>query len=197
LEGSFKNYKEKVDEVDFVQTFDYLAFHSPFAGMVKGGHRKMMHAFAKCRPKEIEEDFKRRVGPSLNYCVQVGNVYSATLYLALCSIIDHADISEVKRIGMYSYGSGCSSEFYSGLATPLSQKLLRKMNIGKRLSDRYMLSMEEYDHLLDLNMEWNFGIKDKVVDISSLSKIYEHFFEGRGLLTLKQVKSFHREYAWS
>ncbi len=116
LEGAFQAYTDRVDGVDFQDTFDYLAFHTPFAGMVKGAHRKMIRSLKRLPPAEIEADFQRRVAPSLAHCVQVGNIYSATVYLALCSLIDQADIDRPRRVGLFSYGSGCSSEFYSGIA---------------------------------------------------------------------------------
>lgn len=197
LENSYRVYESKVEGADFRETFDYFAFHTPFAGMVKGGHRKIMRELYHTNPKSIEEDFQRRVVPSLSYCTQVGNVYSATVYLALCGLIDHADLNTTKRVGLFSYGSGCSSEFYSGIITPLSQSVLRQMKIGEGLNARYKLSMEEYDKVLDLNMEWVFGLKDKEVDISQFKKIYDYFFEGRGLLVLKRINAFHREYSWS
>jgi polyketide biosynthesis 3-hydroxy-3-methylglutaryl-CoA synthase-like enzyme PksG len=198
FENSYKNYEQKVAGVNFLETFDYLAFHTPFAGMVKGAHRKLLRSITGLNPDQIEADFRERVAPSLNYCVQIGNVYSATLYIALCSLIDHAPLdNEPKRVGLFSYGSGCSSEFYSGLISPRSCPVLAEMNIQERLNQRYQLNMEEYDRLLDLNMEWMFGIKDKESDISPYARVYDHFLEGRGLLVLKQIKEFHREYDWS
>ncbi len=197
LENSYKAYEEKVEGANFVETFDYLVFHTPFAGMVKGAHRKIMRELMRWSPAKIDEDFKRRVGPSLAYCTQVGNVYSATIYLALCGLIDNAEINGLRRLGLFSYGSGCSSEFYSGIITPESKSVLRKMKIGENLQRRYKLSMDEYDRILDLNLEWIFGIRDKKVDFTEFSDVYDYFFSGRQLLVLKQVNGFHREYMWS
>lgn len=197
LENSFKSYVKKVEGVDFIHTFDYIAYHTPFPGMVKGGHRKMMRELARIGPDQIEEDFQKRVAPSLVYCTQVGNVYSATLYLALCGLIDHAQLDDFNRIGLFSYGSGCSSEFYSGILTRNSKAVLNEMMIGEKLAGRYQLGIEEYDRILDLNMEWMFGIKDKEVDVSGFKNIYEHFFQGRRLLVLNKIKDYHRIYSWS
>lgn len=198
LENSYKAYEAKVEGVDFLNTFDYFVFHTPFAGMVKGAYRRMMRQFvSRFSIDQVEADFEKRVRPSLGYCVEVGNVYSATVYLALCGLIDHAELNGVKRLGLFSYGSGCSSEFYSGLVTPLSKSILGTMKIKEVLANRYELTMDEYDNLLDLNLEWMFGIKDKEVNISDFSKIYNHFFDGHGLLVLKKVQNFHRKYAWS
>lgn len=197
LEGSFKNYQEKVEDANFIETFDHLVFHTPFAGMVKGAHRQMMRKIPGTNPEQIEADFQKRVAPSLTYCVQIGNVYSATLYIALCGLIDHTKLNGCKRVGFFSYGSGCSSEFYSGLISSRSREILSRLKIQNQLSRRYKLNMEEYDKLLDLNREWMFGIKDKEVDISQYAGIYEHFMKGHGLLVLKWVKEYHREYDWS
>lgn len=197
LENSFLAYADKVDGTDFKSTFDYLVFHTPFAGMVKGGHRKLMRQLLKSKPDEIEIDFKNRVMPSLRYSMQVGNVYSASAYLALCSLIDHSDHDDFKRVGIFSYGSGCSSEFYSGVLSPTAKKRLGKMEIGKRLKGRYSLEMREYDQLLNMNKEWLFGIKDKATDLTKYSQIFENNMEGRGLLMLLEIKNYHRKYKWS
>jgi len=130
-------------------------------------------------------------------CVQVGNVYSATLYLALCGLIYSAKMESSKRVGLYSYGSGCSSEFYSGIITPRSKYVLGEMKINEMFQRRYKLSFDEYDSILDANMEWMFGIKDKTVDLSGFEHIYDHFFKGKGYLVLKKVNNYHREYSWS
>jgi len=197
FENSFKNYCERVEDSDFCRTFDYLSFHTPFAGMVKGAHRKLMRQFASLTPDQIETDFDKRIGPSLSYCVQIGNVYSATLYVALCGLVDHAQLQGARRVGLFSYGSGCASEFYSGVISAQSQKTLAEMKIGQCLQRRYQLTMGEYDRIIDQNMEWVFGVKDKQVDVSAYAKIYEHALEGRELLVLDRVKDYHREYKWS
>ncbi len=197
LQNSYKNYVSKIEDANFTKTFDYLAFHTPFAGMVKGAHRQMMRKFSDANREMIEQDFKTRMTPSLHYCVQIGNVYSATVYVALCGLIDRIELNAYKRIGLFSYGSGCSSEFFSGLVSPSSQKILRQMEIQQALDRRYKLEMDEYDDLLEQNMQWMFGIQDKEVDVSKFSKMYDHFMDGQGFLVLKNVKNFHREYDWS
>ncbi len=197
LEASFRSYSERVVGADFQETFDYLAFHTPFGGMVKGAHRNMMRKFKRSPPELIQTDFEKRAWPSLQYCCQVGNVYSATLYLALCSLIDHADVAMPRRVGLYSYGSGCSSEFYSGVITQTSQRKLALLGIRKALDRRHALTMEEYDRLLDLNAEWKFGIKDKMMNLSDFSSIYDKQLAGKKFLILKEVNNYHRKYEWS
>ncbi|MBA2648142.1 MAG: hydroxymethylglutaryl-CoA synthase family protein [Legionella sp.] len=198
LEASYSAYQDRVGEVDLKETFHFLAFHTPFAGMVKGAHRNLMRKFKPDTPENIQLDFDKRVTPSLNYCMRVGNIFGGTLYLALCSLIDNAQISSPRRIGLYSYGSGCASEFFSGVITPQSQSRLAEMKIDEALKQRYSLTWEEYEHLLKLNSEWLFGIKDKTMDFSSFSDIYEKQLANKGLLTLKAIdKNYHRQYQWN
>jgi polyketide biosynthesis 3-hydroxy-3-methylglutaryl-CoA synthase-like enzyme PksG len=65
------------------------------------------------------------------------------------------------------------------------------------LNRRYELTMPEYDRLLDLGLEWMFGTKDKEADTAPYQEIYDRSVAGRGLLVLKRIANYHREYQWS
>jgi polyketide biosynthesis 3-hydroxy-3-methylglutaryl-CoA synthase-like enzyme PksG len=197
LENSFGAYTARVEDADFVSTFDYMAFHTPFPGLVKGAHRMMLRKLKGAPPAAADADFERRVRPSLTYCLEIGNIYSATLYLALCGLIDAVDLPVAKRVALYSYGSGCCSEFFSGIVTPKSKIKMSALQKRESLSSRYELSMPEYDRLLDLGLEWLFGTKDKEADTTPYQEIYDRSMAGRGLLVLKKIANYHREYQWS
>lgn len=197
LTGSFQNYIDQTSAVDLLQDFSYFVFHNPFAGMVKGAHRHLIRQFAKLSPEEIEVDFANRVAPSLIYGKQIGNVYSASLYLGLCSLIDNISVTEPKRIGLYSYGSGCSAEFFSGVIDSASRDQLQPMRIGEHISNRYALSMQEYEELLILNSAMSNNLKNNLVNTASFAAIYEKQYQGKNLLTLKSIQDHHREYHWS
>src|SRR5947207_99918 len=87
LEQSFLGYRERVRHADIHTTFDFLAFHTPFAGMVRGAHRMLLRKQTRLAPDAIDADFTRRVAPSLAYPTQVGNLFSAALYLALFTLV--------------------------------------------------------------------------------------------------------------
>jgi len=197
LEHSFLDYTVKVEGADFQDTFAYLAFHTPFAGMVSGAHRMMMRKQRKGGPEQIKADFARRLAPSLHYGARVGNVYSGSLYLALCSLVDHADLGQPQRVGLFSYGSGCSSEFFSGVIGPEAQPALRRMGIGAALAGRHQLGMDEFEQVLDACDRWGFGVRQQTVERGPFERIYEEQFARRGLLVLTGVDNYHREYAWS
>ncbi|KAA1246064.1 hydroxymethylglutaryl-CoA synthase family protein [Aquimarina sp. RZ0] len=194
-ENAFKEYQKRVIEADYLSSFDYLSFHTPFGGMVKGAHRTNMRKFKKASPHQIEADFQKRVLPSLNYCQKVGNIMGATTHLALASTIDNGDFDTPKRIGVFSYGSGCCSEFYSGIVTSKSQEKLRQFELDKHLNDRYILSIEEYENTFKFNEDLKFGTEFYKVDYTMFPKSF-NLVKGKNRLVFSEIKNFHRIYSW-
>jgi 3-carboxymethyl-3-hydroxy-acyl-[acp] synthase len=194
LDRSFAMYRERVVGADIVDTFDYLVSHSPFAGMVKGAHRGLLRRAKSYPPDAIEHDFERRVADSLRYCTAVGNTYSAAVYLGLCSLVDHGDFSVARRVGFFSYGSGCASEFYSGVVPEGAEQQLAKLGIGRAIAERYALSMPEYELVSDLSLERMGAAENAVFDPGQYVKLYDSCLAGRGLLVLDRIHRFHREY---
>jgi polyketide biosynthesis 3-hydroxy-3-methylglutaryl-CoA synthase-like enzyme PksG len=192
-EQSFRHYLTKVAEADYQQTFHYLVFHTPFGGMVKGAHQMMMRKFAPNRPELIRADFATRVAPGLHYCQQVGNIMGGTLYLALAGLIEQARLDEPKRVGLFSYGGGCCSEFFSGILLPQGQKRLAEMQIADRLAQRYPLTIEQYEQSLVGNQMVSFGTRNIKLEGNLLPDVYQQFV-GSGLLMLREIRDYHRYY---
>lgn len=193
-EKAFLEYQKRVEGADLSATFGYLAMHTPFGGMVKGAHRNIMRKIAKARPAEIEADFERRVQPSLNYCQRVGNIMGASTLMAIASAIDHGDFGTAQRIGCFSYGSGCCSEFFSGVVGQGGQSRLRAQNIKEHLDRRYELTMQEYDELLVTNNTVRFGTRNVTLDPEFIPQA--RIAHGKPTLFLKEIREFHREYDW-
>ncbi|MBI4649857.1 hydroxymethylglutaryl-CoA synthase family protein, partial [Candidatus Desantisbacteria bacterium] len=194
-EQAFLEYQKRVTGADYRQTFNYLAFHTPFGGMIKGAHRTMMRKMAGAKPSEIEIDFTQRVMPGLIYCQRVGNMMGATVFMSLASTIDNGCFDSPKRIGCFSYGSGCCSEFYSGVVTTRSQDIQRRFDIGRYLRERYQLSMDEYDALLKSNSAIKFGTRNVSLDFQLFPKALT-LCQGRERLYLEKIREFHRQYKW-
>jgi polyketide biosynthesis 3-hydroxy-3-methylglutaryl-CoA synthase-like enzyme PksG len=197
LDNSYGAYREKVKGADICDTFDFLVLHTPFAGMVKGAHRNLLRKQKAFDHSKIDQDFEHRVAHSIKHCTRVGNIYSAALYLALCSLLDHADVDGPKRLGMFSYGSGCASEFYSGVVLPESQAKVRGQGIAKAIDERRRLTMDEYERLSELSLAWKGSIQDKTVDTAPYGEIYEECCAGLNMLVLDGIEKYHRRYRWS
>lgn len=194
-EQAFLDYQKKVENVDYVCDFDYLVFHTPFAGMVKGTHRRLMRKMAGANLNTIEQDFVRRVYPGLKYCQRVGNMMGATTLFSLASAIDNGTYDTPKKIGCFSYGSGCSSEFFSGKVSAQGKDKLRLNNIAAQLNARCELSMDEYEELLLLNQCVKFGTRNVILSPSIVQQARRS--TGRNRLYLKEIKDYHRKYEWT
>jgi polyketide biosynthesis 3-hydroxy-3-methylglutaryl-CoA synthase-like enzyme PksG len=192
FENSFREYQKRVDGAHFADTFAYLAMHVPFGGMVKGAHRDMMRKTVKANPKQIEADFERRVMPGLIYCQRVGNAMGATTLLSLVSTIEHGNFQTPQRIGCFSYGSGCCSEFFSGVTTTNGQERVRALRIKAQLDRRYELSMEEYDQLLARSAAVKFGTRNVTLDLGFLSEATR--VQGKQTMFLTEIRDYHRQY---
>ncbi|MCP4402528.1 MAG: hydroxymethylglutaryl-CoA synthase family protein, partial [bacterium] len=194
-EQAFLEYQKRVTDANYRDTFHYLSFHTPFGGMVKGAHRTMMRKMVQADPSEIEEDFTQRVIPGLNYCQRVGNIMGATLFLSLASAIDRGEFETSKRIGCFSYGSGCCSEFYSGIVTPDGQERQRRFEIERHLHERYKLSMEEYENLLRGSGAVRFGTRNVTLDFELIPGVLDSC-KGKERLFLEEITEYHRKYRW-
>ncbi|HKO55118.1 MAG TPA: hydroxymethylglutaryl-CoA synthase, partial [Thermoanaerobaculia bacterium] len=159
---------------------------------VKGAHRDMMRKTARANPKEIEADFERRVMPGINYCQRVGNIMGATTMLSLLSTIEHGSFDAPQRVGCFSYGSGCCSEFFSGVVTKDAQERVRALGIRKQLDRRYELPMDEYDRLLVGSSAVKFGTRNVVLDTDFLPQARSA--QGNETLFLTAIKDFERRY---
>ena len=72
------------------------------------------------------KQFTKHFDESAAYSRRVGNIYTASIYLSLISLLDNAsDLKAGDRIGMFSYGSGAASEFFSGKLLPGFEDYLR------------------------------------------------------------------------
>lgn len=194
-ENAFLEYQKRVSGADFAGTFGYLAYHTPFGGMVKGAHRNLMRKHVRgVTPSDIEADFERRMTPGLTYCQRVGNIMGATAMLSLASTIANGNFDKPQRIGVFSYGSGCCSEFFSGVATREGQERIRALRIKEHLDSRYELSMDEYDNLLVGSNALKFGTRNVVLDTDFIPQA--RTTHGKPTLFLKEIKEYHRQYEW-
>ena len=195
-EQSFAAYREAMGAIDFVRHFNLLAFHTPFGGMVKGAHRTLMRKLSSAAPDAIEADFRQRMAPSLTYCREVGNIYSGTIFLALAGAVDHGEDTAARRIGLFSYGSGCCSEFYSGMAPAGAGKAMAESGVADALAGRARVPVARYDALLDDHRSLA-GVRDAAIGVAAAADIYDDFFAGRGYLVLDRIDGWQRRYRWS
>ncbi|KAM0913293.1 hypothetical protein ACQ4PT_012242 [Festuca glaucescens] len=106
-----------------------------------------------------------KVQPSTLLPKQIGNMYTASLYAALASVIysKHASLSG-QRILMFSYGSGLTSTMFSfrlneGKHSFSLAKIASVLDVTAKLESRHETSPEKFIETLKL-MEHRYGAKD-------------------------------------
>ncbi|WP_462186296.1 MULTISPECIES: hydroxymethylglutaryl-CoA synthase family protein [unclassified Frankia] len=196
LYHSFADYRSVVEGADFATTFDHLVMHTPFAGLVRAGHRRMMRRLHRAGAAEIDRDFARRVAPSLVYPGEVGNVFAGSVYLALASLVDQVEHTVPARVGVFSYGSGCASEFYSGVVGPESVAAVREAATARRLADRAPVDFTEYRRLQAEAAGCLRPVADRDVDIDAWAGLLDRVVNRPKLLALTGVRGYHRQYEW-
>jgi polyketide biosynthesis 3-hydroxy-3-methylglutaryl-CoA synthase-like enzyme PksG len=197
VEGSYREYVKRVDGVLFGSTFDYFTFHTPFVGMVKGAHRMLTRKFSKVsNSNEIDIDYSSRVEPGTEYCQRVGNIMGGSLYLSLISLIDRANLDVPKRVGLFSYGSGCAAEFFSGVITKKSKEILKVLQVQEHLDNRYALSFEEYESLFEYNENLRMGTKSLKIKKDFIPGAFE-IAKNNNYIILDEIKdNYERIYRW-
>ena len=142
LEKTWKQYFER-SQRGFKDHAFYL-YHTPVSRLAEKAHshlNKIAGDKSYAEPALIEA-----LQPSLHYSREIGNCYTASLYLCLTSLLDYTkEDAAGKRVGFYSYGSGCVAEFFSGLIQPGYQAMLDTPYHQQQLSSRQALSCSEYE----------------------------------------------------
>jgi hydroxymethylglutaryl-CoA synthase len=70
------------------------------------------------------------------------------LYLALASLLEaEAGELEGKRIGLFSYGSGCCAEYFAGTVQPGAGAFADVLQMAAPLKDRRKYTFAEYEQI--------------------------------------------------
>lgn len=96
--------------------------------------------------------FAERVQPGLQVAGQCGNMYTATVYAGLASLLSNVTFSpsEPKRIAFFSYGSGLAASLFSAKIVGDVSTMAEKLNLHKRLDGRTVLEPKAYDDMCKL-----------------------------------------------
>ena len=93
--------------------------------------------------------FTERVGPSITAPTLCGNMYTASVYSGLASILSNIDSATLqgKRIGVFSYGSGLASSLFSVRVNGSTEAIKKALNLQERLDARRTVAPEVYDEV--------------------------------------------------
>jgi hydroxymethylglutaryl-CoA synthase len=136
-----------------------ICYHVPFCKMAKKAHLHVRRcdvedaggAWGAADDDRAATAFRDQVEPSLGLCARIGNIYTGSLYLGLAGLL-HAQAASLvgERIGLFSYGSGCTSEFFSGVVARGAAERIAAARIDEILAARERITVAEYERIMAL-----------------------------------------------
>ncbi|EIW66406.1 hypothetical protein TREMEDRAFT_41020 [Tremella mesenterica DSM 1558] len=96
------------------------------------------------------DHYKSAVTPGSDCVARCGNMYTASLYGALASVLSNGDLALGQRIAMYAFGSGCAASFFVIRVNGSVQDIREKLRLKERLASMEVRPCEEYVTALKL-----------------------------------------------
>ena len=131
-----------------------LLYHTPFPKMASKAHRRLIELDWQAAGRREADDesiaasFRALAAPGIEAVSHIGNTYTASLYFCLAGILEReARMLAGRRIGLFSYGSGCCAEFFTG-TMPNGAEAVADAGLRELLGSRTMIDIEEYERLM-------------------------------------------------
>ncbi|QNQ80759.1 hydroxymethylglutaryl-CoA synthase [Lactobacillus sp. PV034] len=136
---TFEDYKKQKNLK--TEDFDALIYHLPFTKMGLKANRLAIADESEVVSEKLSKTFEA----SKKLSVNVGNVYTASLYLSLLSLLQNGELAPNDLIGLFSYGSGAMAEFFTGNVVEGFKQQLHPDKVQARLDARTKLTIPEYE----------------------------------------------------
>lgn len=100
--------------------------------------------------------FNKKTQPSTLTSKKLGNMYAASVYGSLASLLDTAAPEDLagKRIALYSYGSGLAASFFTMRVKGSTAEMKEKLNLAARLDKMEVRPCTEYVAALKVRLPW-------------------------------------------
>jgi hydroxymethylglutaryl-CoA synthase len=167
VSGAYRGWKAKAQAQELIrgpglisEGLARIVYHVPFGKMARKAHAQVRRCDLEDAGGKIDDaaeevagkkSFEAQVARSLELCSQVGNAYTGSLYLGLAGLL-HAEGGQLagQRIGLFSYGSGCCGEFYSGVVGKNAAEVLARSQIADVFASRERIDVPRYEELMAL-----------------------------------------------
>jgi hydroxymethylglutaryl-CoA synthase len=128
--------------------FAGIVYHVPYPKMAKKAHEALRTFDKDSAPAD---SFVKQVRPSLVLPERVGNIYTGSMYLSLLSVLalDPRNL-DGQALGLFTYGSGCCAEFFSGRVTAGAQARVKALDLPGLLERRARIPVAEYERVMGL-----------------------------------------------
>ncbi|KAK5172494.1 Hydroxymethylglutaryl-CoA synthase-like protein AKT4-1 [Oleoguttula sp. CCFEE 6159] len=129
----FESVPAEIKDIDYEKSISDRTVEKTFMGLAK-------------------KRFTQRVQPSIEVPTMCGNMYCASVYASLVSLLSNIDSETLqgKRIGIFSYGSGLASSMFSLKVKGDTTQMKEKLDLHRRLEGRRTVAPEVYDEMCNL-----------------------------------------------
>jgi hydroxymethylglutaryl-CoA synthase len=171
---SIRSYKNLLVRVIDPHHPSYVCFHMPFATMANKANESLPRPMNDMQLNKIKKFNK-----------EVGNIYNGSLYLSLISLLTEQDIDlSGQRVGMFAYGSGATSEYFTITIQPQYQNIIQTNLFMKHVQLRKEVSYETYESLMT-----TFAERERTLEfIPDITSLTDQRF------VLKAIVHGHRQY---
>ena len=153
LAGAYAGFLDAANEAGVKDPIARRCYHVPYGKMAKKAHRHLVTS-AGASEAEADASYAAEVASSLKLPSQVGNIYTGSLYLALASLLHHeAAQLEGERVGLFSYGSGCTAEYFAGRIARGAGAFAAQLGLAEPLENRRRYTIAEYEAIRHADAE--------------------------------------------
>jgi hydroxymethylglutaryl-CoA synthase len=198
LEGAFAHFVKRVPEAnEYDSFFQRHVYHMPFGGIAWRAHKTLLRLSKDWTTRDAWANFASKSLASLRHVRRMGATYSASTFIGLLGLIDGTpDLQTEERVSVFSYGSGCCAEFYSGKIVTGAEAAASESSVAGRLDARRVVSVKEYENIELQRTEW-VDCGDYCIPLDSLDGWYDRYYRGKHLLVFQGMTDFCRQYTWS
>ncbi|KAJ7759163.1 hydroxymethylglutaryl-coenzyme A synthase N terminal-domain-containing protein [Mycena metata] len=99
-----------------------------------------------------KKSFAQKVDPTMACSRRLGNMYTASLYGCLASLLSTVPSAELqgKRASLYAFGSGCAGSFWTLRVKGDTSEIAEKMDLLNRLKKMKVVPCQEFVDALEL-----------------------------------------------
>ena len=174
MDEAFEHFNS-FKKIDYLNQWNHLIFHLPYAfhgrrmifnnwlSWVKKdkklkdliqeiGDENSEDWLKKAYKSNLYKDFiKEKIMPGEIASSQIGNMYTASIFMSLLSMLSHqlqnSNNIVGDKVGFISYGSGSKSKIFNGTIMKGWEEKIQLVNLFDNLSNRKEISFENYQDL--------------------------------------------------
>lgn len=163
IKEAYDHYKSQSDNVKLYENWRYLIFHLPYAFHGKRVFTEIFSAEnnlsfttlddqkSVAKSENYLEFIKDKIEPSQRASSEIGNMYTASIFMAMLSAfqvsLDEGEDLAGKEIGFFAYGSGSKAKVFSGKVGENWTEVVKKWNLFESLKNRHQINFETYEKL--------------------------------------------------